>query len=133
MGTLAWEAKLELEKLPRVLRERMDRLASGRLDPDAAAALQAEIDDLGRQLETHKRTLADMEAEPGRGYVAADARDQAIIDKTGGAKDATVKLLKRTDVPVALLNGPRRARGRVPVGQAGPVVRGSRSKRVWRR
>lgn len=74
VGSRAWEAKLEVEKLPRVIQERLDRLGRGGLDPEAEAALRADVDNLQAQLARHEQTLADMDADPGAGYVAAEAR-----------------------------------------------------------
>ena len=74
VGSRAWEARLEVEKLPRIIEERMGRLSQGDLDLREQARLLDEIEDLRRQYDRHARTLADMETDPGRGFVAAEGR-----------------------------------------------------------
>ncbi|MCK6552793.1 hypothetical protein L6R52_43620, partial [Myxococcota bacterium] len=69
-GSRAFEAKLELEKLPRLIEARQRDLA-GTLDPTRATKLRQETTSLERQLAQHERTLAALDAAPGRGFVAA--------------------------------------------------------------
>lgn len=75
IGSLAWEARLEVRKLSDIVDDHMNRLA--RLDPGSieAAALRDRIGDLEAQLATHS-TIADaMVDDPGVGYVAAEGRN----------------------------------------------------------
>ncbi|MCK6552360.1 hypothetical protein L6R52_41405, partial [Myxococcota bacterium] len=69
-STRAFEAKLELEKLPRLIEARQRELA-GALDPARAAKVSREIASLQRQLAQHERAFAALDAGPGRGFVAA--------------------------------------------------------------
>ncbi len=73
VGSRAWEAKLEVEKLPRIIDERLERLGTGDLDVDAEANLRADIENLQQQLTQHQNTLDEMDVNPGVGFVAADA------------------------------------------------------------
>jgi hypothetical protein len=74
-GSRAWEAKLEVEKLPRIIEDRMDRLGDPDLDPKVRAELEASIDHLEGQLAEHESVLASaMPDEKGRGFVAAEGR-----------------------------------------------------------
>lgn len=74
VGSRAWEAKLEIEKLPRIIDERLERLSSGNLDAEAEADLRADIENLEQQLTQHQQTLDEMDTDPGVGYVAANGR-----------------------------------------------------------
>jgi hypothetical protein len=76
VGSKAWEAQLELEKLPPIIRRRMEALdavtkSNHDADTAMAARLRAEIAGLQEQLERHKGTFERMENDPGAGYVAA--------------------------------------------------------------
>jgi hypothetical protein len=51
----------------------LERLSKGDLDADAQANLRADIENLQQQLATHQKTLDEMDTNPGRGFVAADA------------------------------------------------------------
>ncbi len=73
-GSRAWEARLEVEKLPRIIRERLEQLQNTALDVRSQMRLIDEIGDLRRQLDHHARVVRDMELDPGRGFVAAEAR-----------------------------------------------------------
>ena len=72
VGTLAWEAKLELEKLPAIIEARQARLASGDIDAATRTQLEAQIADLEEQIAYHTRNLDVMDTNPSRGYVAAE-------------------------------------------------------------
>ena len=82
VGSLAWEAKLEMDKLPRIIRTRMERLAGG---PDAATAarLEAEIEYLTAQLDRHSETFDRLDFEAGSGKVAAEGGHHAAAVKSG--------------------------------------------------
>jgi hypothetical protein len=71
VGTLAWEAKLEIEKLPRIIKERLQRLSLDDLDAEAQANIWNDIEYLEEQLVKYQRTLDEMDLNPGRGFVAA--------------------------------------------------------------
>ena len=72
VGSVAWEAKLELEKLPALIEARQASLASGDIDAATRADLEAQISDLESQIEYHTRNLDAIDTNPGRGYVAAE-------------------------------------------------------------
>jgi adenosine deaminase len=75
VGSRAWEAKLEVEKLPRIIDERLERLGTGGLDVDAETNLRADLENLQQQLTQHQQTLDEMDTDPGRGFVAADGNE----------------------------------------------------------
>ncbi len=79
-GSLLWEARLELMKLPEVVQARMEQMQQaidqGRIAD--AEAIDADIAFLQRQLEGHQRTLDDAVQARGRGYVAAESDLRAI-------------------------------------------------------
>ena len=76
-GSLAWEARLEVEKLTSVIIEdRVGRLAAGQLSP-SAVAIQQDLSWLGHQLAHHSRVAQRFEVSPGRGFVAAHAAQKA--------------------------------------------------------
>lgn len=72
-GTRGWEARLELEKLPRIIQDRLAQLDQAAGDPGAQRRLIADIASLQRQIDEHRLALRGMEMEPGRGFVAAEA------------------------------------------------------------
>ncbi|MFY0568239.1 DUF4157 domain-containing protein [Archangium lansingense] len=72
-GTRAWEAKLELDKLPDIIKDRAQRLTdSDAKDVELRAHLEEELRLLEAQLAEHGRILAKMELTPGLGFVAAE-------------------------------------------------------------
>ncbi|MGY3676661.1 hypothetical protein [Streptomyces sp. NBC_00987] len=70
VGTRAWEAHLELRKLPDIIADRARVYADA--DPAARAELEPELNSLVEQFHTHAETLKAWNLDPGRGYVAAD-------------------------------------------------------------
>jgi hypothetical protein len=78
VGSRAWEAKLEIEKLPRIIQNRVDRLKSIDLDPQTHANILDDIDNLVDQLVRHQRTLDELDLDPGRGFVAAEGKTKII-------------------------------------------------------
>ncbi|MEH2310931.1 MAG: aldo/keto reductase [Nostoc sp.] len=73
VGSRAWEAKLEIEKLPRIINERLERLSKADLDADTEASLRADIENLKQQLAQHQQTLDVMDTNPGAGFVAMNS------------------------------------------------------------
>ncbi len=71
VGSVAWEAELELQKLPSVIAERRNRLSQTD-DQAIRAELEAEIAELEAQVESYKKSLDEMDLSPGQGYVAAE-------------------------------------------------------------
>lgn len=67
-----WEASLEVAKLPRIIDERMTRLAEHGLDPRRRALLMDEIAGLERQLAAERARYALGAEAPSVGYVAAN-------------------------------------------------------------
>ncbi|MEU0523068.1 hypothetical protein [Streptomyces niveus] len=79
VGSRAWEAHLELQKLPKVIADRARAYADA--DPAARAELESELASLISQVETHAQTLKDWNLDPGRGYVAADFTGRELADR----------------------------------------------------
>jgi hypothetical protein len=73
-GTLAWEAKLEIEKLPQIIKDRLEELKAGNLAPEIEAKVLDEIEELKEQLAKYQQTLDEMDVNPGVGFVAASRR-----------------------------------------------------------
>jgi hypothetical protein len=74
VGTRAWEAKLELAKLPKIIQNRVAQLANPKLTETQRADLIDEIAGYEDQVDEHARLIADMNLDPsagGRKYVAA--------------------------------------------------------------
>jgi peptide methionine sulfoxide reductase MsrA len=94
VGSRAWEAKLEVEKLPRIIDERLNRLSKGDLDADAEASLQADIENLQQQLDRHQQTLDEMDANPGVGFFAAQGTHDKFF-KDNVPQD----VFKRSELP----------------------------------
>ncbi|MEU5025649.1 hypothetical protein [Streptomyces milbemycinicus] len=73
VGTRAWEARLELRKLPNIIADRARAYADA--DPAMRAELEAELASLIGQVDMHAATLREWNLDPGRGYVAAERRE----------------------------------------------------------
>jgi hypothetical protein len=71
-GTKAWESWHELNKLPRILEQRIEMLRTGALDPHAEAMIHADIERLARQIDEHRATLERRDKSPGAGYIAME-------------------------------------------------------------
>ena len=71
-GSVAWEAKQELEKLPRILAAKQAVLASNSLDVETRTRIEAELADIESQIDYHTRKLNEMDTDPGRGFIAAE-------------------------------------------------------------
>lgn len=70
IGSVAWEAKLEVEKLPGIIMDdRLARVSDGLMSADEAIA---DIRNLSEQLAQHRRSLDLWITDPGRGFVAAE-------------------------------------------------------------
>ncbi len=97
VGTKGWEAKLELEKLPGIIHERMQRLSEGGLSPEAQTRLVEEINHLSRQIDAHQKVLEspELREQPGRGFVAAESS----LPKTPAPDEAAVEAPARADLP----------------------------------
>ncbi len=72
VGSKAWEAKLEIQKLPNVIDDRMAKLAKGDLTPQQRQKLEKEVTHLEHQLDGYKKDFKAMDKDPGKGFVAAD-------------------------------------------------------------
>lgn len=71
----AFEAALEIRKLPKVIKDQVERIKT--LDPEARRLAEAELDALEVQLEQHLRTLELAADGDGAGYVAAKGLSKA--------------------------------------------------------
>ncbi|MTJ51354.1 hypothetical protein FJR38_00975 [Anabaena sp. UHCC 0253] len=85
VGTMAWEAKFEIEKLERIIKDRIEQLAANTLNLTHRIEGLGEIEDINAQLRKFERTLETMDETPGVGYVAAQKEGRWIrINETGG-------------------------------------------------
>lgn len=71
-GSKAWEAWHELNKLPRMIEQRLEMLRTGELDPHAEASIHADLERISKQIDEHRATLDRMDKSPGSGYVAVE-------------------------------------------------------------
>jgi hypothetical protein len=85
VGSRAWEAKLEVEKLPRIIDERLERLSRGGLDAGAETTLRVDIENLQQQLAQHQQTLDEMDTSPGVGFVAAESKYHRVNEEAKAA------------------------------------------------
>ena len=72
VGSRAWEARLELAKLPPIIEARVREYAHPDTPAERRAELLEELATLNDQLAEHAATVAAMADDPGRGYVAAE-------------------------------------------------------------
>jgi Domain of unknown function (DUF4157) len=93
VGSKAWEAKLEIQKLPNIIADRTKRLSSGDLTPQQRTKLEQEVTHLEHQLDGYKKDFKAMDRDPGKGFVAAkdkkekdfgDIDFRKIFDSTSG-------------------------------------------------
>ncbi|MCC2659202.1 MAG: hypothetical protein K0Q76_4310, partial [Panacagrimonas sp.] len=110
VGSRGWEAKLELEKLPGIIHERMQQLSKGGLDLDAQMRLMDEINGLSRQIDDHQRVLdsPELRDQKGRGFVAAEKQQvkseiENLPSRSEGAPRRTPESQKQ--YPHALASG----------------------------
>ena len=82
-GTRAWEARLELQKLPAIIESHAREMADPATLLERRAALEHEIDDLESQLARHAADVDSVEA--GQGFVAAEGKTGAA-DSTDAAQ-----------------------------------------------
>jgi hypothetical protein len=94
VGSKAWEAKLEVEKLERIIQNRLERESQEGISLEKAIKLEEEIKYLSQQLQRHQQTLDQMELDPGVGYIAADG-----IPKIDGleAEEALIQISNSTN------------------------------------
>ncbi len=76
VGSRAWEARLEVEKLPRVIQERVDAILRGDMSEAEHARALADIANLADELHHHEGVLDRLELEPGKGFIAARRRPE---------------------------------------------------------
>jgi hypothetical protein len=76
VGSKAWEAKLEIQKLPNIIADRTKRLSSGDLTPQQRTKLEQEVTHLEHQLDGYKKDFKAMDQDPGKGFVAATDREK---------------------------------------------------------
>ncbi|MFE5666903.1 hypothetical protein ACFQ7W_23640, partial [Streptomyces niveus] len=91
IGTRAWEAHLEVRKLPAIIRDRVRALTDA--DPATRAALEAELLSLQQQFDVHAAALREWSLDPGRGYVAAERAE--LTEAVNQLPPAQVAALKQ--------------------------------------
>lgn len=69
-GTKAWESMHELNKLPRIIEQRLEMLRTGALDPHAEAVIHADIERLAKQVDEHRASFESGDRSKGAGYIA---------------------------------------------------------------
>jgi hypothetical protein len=95
VGSKAWEAKLEIDKLPHVINDRTKRLAEGNLSPQERVKIEKEITHLEHQMEGYKKDFKAMDKDPGKGFVAAEGLDRDrirhILDEHGNQSNTEIR------------------------------------------
>ncbi len=74
VGSKAWEARLEVQKLPFIIEERISRLQHTDLTPDERRLIIDDIINLEGQLSRHQKTFDARDTGEGRGFVAAEGQ-----------------------------------------------------------
>ncbi|MEH2546696.1 regulator of replication initiation timing [Bradyrhizobium sp. AZCC 2262] len=94
VGSLGWEAKLELDKLPAVLASRMNEVAGARMMPETQTHFDMDVAHLQSQIDAFEHVLRNpaLAAEPGRGFVAAEFEGGVPPAKPEGVKIPTDEL-----------------------------------------
>jgi hypothetical protein len=88
VGSKAWEAKLEIQKLPHVIDNRMAKLAKGNLTPQQRQKLEREVAHLEHQLDGYKKDFKAMDKDPGKGFVAAQSMTREQLKAESGVARA---------------------------------------------
>jgi hypothetical protein len=88
VGSKAWEAKLEIRKLPHVIDNRMAKLAKGDLTPQQRQKLEKEVAHLEHQLDGYKKDFKAMDKDPGKGFVAAQSMTREQLKAESGVARA---------------------------------------------
>jgi hypothetical protein len=116
VGSKAWEAKLEIQKLPNIIADRTKRLSSGDLTPQQRTKLEQEVTHLEHQLDGYKKDFKAMDKDPGKGFVAAIDRDKikrvldSEVDADGNPsankriREAAVDLRSQESVKIEIEN-----------------------------
>lgn len=140
VGSRAWEAKLEIEKLPRIIDERLERLSRGDLDAQAEADLRADIENLEQQLDQHQQTLDEMDTDPGVGFVAAEgatpsqSRAEQLEQQAELEASEMLSDLPNPDNPDELIDfDPYELPQRIPVPDGNPVSGSTPANRLGTR
>jgi hypothetical protein len=71
VGSRAWEAQLEIDKLPRVIATYQQELGQADLSPVERTCIETDLASLESQLSQHRETLDAMDVNPGVGFVEA--------------------------------------------------------------
>ncbi|HLL64838.1 MAG TPA: hypothetical protein VK453_03710 [Micromonosporaceae bacterium] len=82
VGSRAWEAMLEVRKLPAIIEYRARTLAES-ADPDVLARAVTDLAYLQAQLDRHRSTLDRWDVERGTGFVAAEGSHHDDAVKAG--------------------------------------------------
>ncbi|MCP3142028.1 hypothetical protein [Pyxidicoccus xibeiensis] len=85
-GSQLFEARFELEKLDRLIRQRLDALARTR-DSGAVEDLVADLDHLDAQVARHDATIRQGIEAKGKGYVAVEGGSQRDKNRTAALAD----------------------------------------------
>ena len=79
VGSTAWEAQLEVDKLPKIIAERAERLASGGLDEKTQSKLETELIELQQQVAHYQSKINTIDRNPGQGFVAAETEEGQYV------------------------------------------------------
>ena len=96
-GSRAFEAQLELEKLPDLIAIRQQRLASGSVTTAEAKAIEEDIRFLETEEAIHKQTVEQLALEQGESFIALRASKEAEALKTGYPKLPSEHYFYRTN------------------------------------
>lgn len=103
VGSAAWEAHLELNKLPDMINDRIRTLAPMDMDAGERMNILRDIQQLSRQIDRHQDLLDAMDITPGVGYVAAqDYRPATLKSRPDRIRSAGEQIRYRaSDSPLA--------------------------------
>ncbi|MGF1488198.1 MAG: polymorphic toxin-type HINT domain-containing protein, partial [Prochloraceae cyanobacterium] len=100
IGSLAWEAMLEIDKLERVIKFHMEQKNKG-VDIQCKEEFEEQIANLEAQLARHQKTFEEMDTSAGVGYIAADGLSDLNkrLDYVGTFKDRFEKFSDNSATP----------------------------------
>lgn len=103
VGSSAWEALLELNKLPDIINDRIRTLAPMDMDITTRMNILRDIKQLSTQIDKHQAILDAMDLTPGVGFVAAQDYRAGVLSSRPAGERADLRRIRyrATDSPLA--------------------------------
>lgn len=98
LGSIGWEAHLELNKLPAIIDDRLRSLVRGGIDSSERINILRDVTHLLERLDQYQRIVDVIDVTPGRGFVAADDYRAPVLDtRPSGSRSDLQRLRYKVD------------------------------------